>query len=92
MPKKSTKIPVFLHTPKGESGINSYPLDVFVLPQHAVKVTRAFFDGTVHKVWNLLDSRSRSAFKKLGIDHTDCVNGEVSVSTSALTAYAPDLL
>lgn len=90
--KKNTKITVFLHTPKGVSGINSYSHDAFVQPQHAKKVTRAFFNGTVHKVWNYLDGATKSIFNKLKIDPRDCVNGEVSVSTSALTAYAPDLL
>jgi hypothetical protein len=86
-------IPVFFHTPQGESGIKSHAHNVITEPQHAPDVTRAFYgQKPLSSVWPHIDEGTKQMFAELQIDPNDAVNGEISAHENALRSHAPDLL
>lgn len=88
-------IPVFFHTPEGESGMNHHPHNVITEPEHAADVTRAFYNGDARSMstaWPHVDEGTKKMFAELEINPNDCVNGEISAHETALQSHAPDLL
>jgi len=87
------QIPVYFHTPRGESGINSHAHNVITEPQHAPDVTRAFYgQQPLSSVWPHIDDRTKQVCAELNIDPNDTLNGETSAHEHALRSHAPDLL